>query len=148
MKLSRTPFVSTLLADPITKVVCYFRQDCVGSIRAFQFGVLRHSEWIFLVFVVVVVVVFVCFLFNNYSLVIVCIFSFKSGTSRINHHTASLRLLGTLKFHVMRTQSLQVLPLKPAVGQYICFLANFYPSGPFTCIFPKPFPSFSCASCG
>ena len=45
----------------------------------------------------------------------------------------------------MRSQSLKVLPLKPEVGQYIAmhaaltardfFLANFYPSGPFTCIF-------------
>ena len=52
----------------------------------------------------------------------------------------------------------KVLPLKPGVGKYIAihttltardiFLANFYPSGPFTCIFPKPLLSFSCASCG
>ena len=52
-----------------------------------------------------------------------------------------------LKFHLIRTQSLKVLPLNPAVGQYIAmhatltardfFLANFYPSGPFTCIFSK-----------
>ena len=51
----------------------------------------------------------------------------------------------------MRTRSLKVLPLKPGVGQYIAthatltarnfFLANFYLSGPFTCIFPKPLPS-------
>ena len=27
-------------------------------------------------------------------------------------------------------------------------LANFYPSGPFTCIFPKPLSSFSCVGCG
>ena len=49
-------------------------------------------------------------------------------------------------------------PLKPGVGQYIAmhatltargfFLANIYPSGPFTCIFPKLLPSFSCVSCG
>ena len=42
---------------------------------------------------------------------------------------------------------MKVLPLKPGVGQYIamhaaltardCCLANFYPSGPFTCIFPN-----------
>ena len=48
---------------------------------------------------------------------------------------------------VERTQSLKVLPLKPGVGQYIVihatltardfFLANFYPSGPFTCILKK-----------
>ena len=45
----------------------------------------------------------------------------------------------------MRTQSLEVLSLKPEVAQYIAmhavltardfFLANFHPSGPFTCIF-------------
>ena len=50
-----------------------------------------------------------------------------------------------LKSHLVRTQSLNVLPLKPGVGQYIAihatltardfFLAYFYPSGPFTCIF-------------
>ena len=49
-----------------------------------------------------------------------------------------------LKSHLIRTQSLNVLPLKPGVGQYMAmhatftardfFLANFYPSGPFTCI--------------
>ena len=63
-----------------------------------------------------------------------------------------------LKSHLMRTQSLKVLLLKPGVGQYIAmhatltardfFLANFYPSSPFTCIFSKPLPSFSCVSCG
>ena len=50
-----------------------------------------------------------------------------------------------LKSHLVRTQSLNVLPLKPVVGQDIAihatlrardfFLAYFYPSGPFTCIF-------------
>ena len=50
-----------------------------------------------------------------------------------------------LKSHLVRTQSLNVLPLKPGVGQYIAihakltardfFLAYFYTSGPFTCIF-------------
>ena len=62
------------------------------------------------------------------------------------------------KSHLMRTQSLSVLPLKPGVGQYIAmhsmltardfFLVNFYPSCPFTCIFSKPLASFSCVSCG
>ena len=57
-----------------------------------------------------------------------------------------------LKSHLVRTQSLNVLPLKPAVGQYIAIhatltardfvLANFYPSGPFTCIFSKTSPEF------
>ena len=55
-----------------------------------------------------------------------------------------------LKSHLVRTQSLNVLPLKPGVGQYIAihatltagnfFLAYVYPSGPFTCIFSKPLP--------
>ena len=50
-----------------------------------------------------------------------------------------------LKSHLVRTQSLNVLPLKPGVGQYIgihatltardFFLAYFYTSGTFTCIF-------------
>ena len=50
-----------------------------------------------------------------------------------------------LNSHLVRTQSLNVLPWKPEVGQYIAmhatltardfFLAYFYPSGPFTCIF-------------
>ena len=58
-----------------------------------------------------------------------------------------------LKSHLMRTQSLNVLPLKPGVGQYIAihatltardfFLACFYTSGPFTCIFSKTSPDFS-----
>ena len=67
-----------------------------------------------------------------------------------------------LKSHLMRTQSLKLLPLKPGVGQYIAmhatltardfFLANFYPSNPFTYIFffflPKPLLIFPCVSCG
>ena len=57
-----------------------------------------------------------------------------------------------LRSRLMRTQSLNVLPLKPGVGQYIAIhatltardvlLAYFYLSGPFTCIFPKPLPIF------
>ena len=57
-----------------------------------------------------------------------------------------------LKSLLLRTQSLKVLLLKPGVGQYKAihatltarnfFLANFYPSGPFICIFSKPLPSF------
>ena len=52
----------------------------------------------------------------------------------------------------VRTQSLNVIPLKPEVGQYIAilatltardfFLAYFYLSSPFACIFPKPVPVF------
>ena len=57
-----------------------------------------------------------------------------------------------LKSHLVRTQSLNVLPFKPGVGQYIAihatltardfFLAYFYPSSPFTCIFSKTSPNF------
>ena len=57
-----------------------------------------------------------------------------------------------LKCHSMRTRSSKVLPLRPGVGQYMAinatltardyFLANFYPSGPFTCIFSKSSPEF------
>ena len=63
-----------------------------------------------------------------------------------------------LMSHLLSTQSLKVLPLNPGVGQYIAihvtptardfFLADYYPSGPLTCIFPKPLPSFSCVGCG
>ena len=59
-----------------------------------------------------------------------------------------------LESHLMRTQSLKVLPLKPGVGQYIAMHATLtardfflYPSGPFICIFQKPLLSFSCVSC-
>ena len=51
-----------------------------------------------------------------------------------------------------RTQSLNGLSLKPGVGQYVVihatltardfFLAYFYPSSPFTCIFSKTSPNF------
>ena len=57
-----------------------------------------------------------------------------------------------IKSHLLRTQSLKVLPLKPGVGQYIAihatltaraiFLSYFYPSGPFICIFSKTSPDF------
>ena len=49
-------------------------------------------------------------------------------------------------------------PLKPGVGEYIAMHATFtardflpayfYPSGPLTCIFPKPLLIFSCVGCG
>ena len=57
-----------------------------------------------------------------------------------------------IKAHLVRKESLNVLPLEPRVGQYTViqatltvrdfFLANFYPSGPFTCIFSKTSPEF------
>ena len=58
-----------------------------------------------------------------------------------------------LKSHLVRTQSLNIFPLKPGVGQYLAihatltardfFLAYFYTSGPFTSIFSKTSPEFS-----
>ena len=66
--------------------------------------------------------------------------------SPVLFHSGELRTQ-KLKSHLVRTQSLNVLPLKPGVGQYIAihatltardfFLAYFCPSGPFTCIFSK-----------
>ena len=63
-----------------------------------------------------------------------------------------------LKSHLVRTQSLNILPFKPGVGLYIAiratlrardfFLAYFYLSGPFTCNFSKTSPNFFCVSCG
>ena len=63
-----------------------------------------------------------------------------------------------LKSHLVRTQSLNVLALKPGVGQYIAIhatltardfvLAYFSPSGPLTCIFSKTSPDFSCIGYG
>ena len=67
-----------------------------------------------------------------------------------------------LKSHLMRTQSLKVLPLKPGIGQYIAthatltardfFLDDFYPSSPFTRIFfqnlSQVFPVLAAANTG
>ena len=63
-----------------------------------------------------------------------------------------------LKSHLVRIQSLNVLPLEPGVVQYIAihatptardfFLAYFYSSSLFTCIFSKTSPDFSCVGCG
>ena len=63
-----------------------------------------------------------------------------------------------LKTHMLRTQSSKILPFEPGAGLYMAMhavptamdfsLVSFYPSGPFTCIFPKPLLSFSCVGCG
>ena len=55
--------------------------------------------------------------------------------------------LRTQKLNPIWWEHLNYIPLKPGVGQYIAihatltamdfFLAYFYPSGPFTCIFSK-----------
>ena len=61
--------------------------------------------------------------------------------------------ISVFKSHLVRTQTLNVHTFKPGVSQYIAihttltardfFLAFFYPSSPFTCIFfPKPLPIF------
>ena len=60
-----------------------------------------------------------------------------------------------LQSYLVRTQGLNVLPLKPGVGQYVAnraalaagdfFLAFFFPSGPFT--FPQSIPIFP-VGCG
>ena len=72
-------------------------------------------------------------------------------------HSGELRTQ-KLESHLLRTQSLKVLPLNPGTGQYIAthatltakdfFLSNCHPFDPFTCIFRKPLPSFSCVGCG
>ena len=77
--------------------------------------------------------------------------AFFQNLSRFFSRSGELRTQ-KLKSHLMRTQSLNVLPLKPGVGQYIAihatltardfFLAYFYTSGPFTCIFSKTSPKF------
>ena len=63
-----------------------------------------------------------------------------------------------LKSHLVRIQSLNVLPLKPGVGQYIAihatltardfFLAYFYPLMSIHLHFPQTSPDFSCVGCG
>ena len=84
------------------------------------------------------------------------VISFISLLSSLNR-SGELRTQ-KLKSHLVRTQSLNVLALKPGLGQYIAihatltardfFLTYFYPSSPFTCIFSKPLPIFSCVGCG
>ena len=63
-----------------------------------------------------------------------------------------------LKSRLVRTQSLNVLPLKPGVGQYNHDMLHLLPGISFLLIstlpvhspafFPKPLPSFSCVGCG
>ena len=85
----------------------------------------------------------------NYS---ICTILCSSVWVLLNPSSGELRTQ-KLKSHLVRTQSLNVLSLKPGVGQYIAihaaltargfFLAYFYLSGPFTCIFSKTSPDFS-----
>ena len=89
----------------------------------------------------------------------VCFFFFFSLSSNEERVSWCFELqTQKLKSHLVRTQSLNVLPLKPTVRKYIAihatltardfFFAYFYPSCPFTCIFPKTSPAFSCVGCG
>ena len=78
-----------------------------------------------------------------------------TGHGNLNHkplpRSGELRTQ-KLKSHLVRTQSSNVLRLKPAVGQYIAIHAtltarNFFPtyfylSSPFTCIFSRPLPMY------
>ena len=74
------------------------------------------------------------------------IFAFSFDPLQLTSRSGELRTQ-KLKSHLVKTQSLNVLPLKPGVGQYVAilvardfFLIYLYPSGPFTCIYPKPLP--------
>ena len=63
-----------------------------------------------------------------------------------------------LKSHLVRTQSLNILPCKPGVGQYIAMHAQLLPGSSSLLIStlpvhspafsPKPLPVFSCVGCG
>ena len=62
-----------------------------------------------------------------------------------------------LKSHLVRTQSLNVLPLKPGVGQYIVYMLRLLPGISFLLISTLPIhspaffqnlPGFSCVGCG
>ena len=80
-----------------------------------------------------------------------------SNVSPLSGPAVGLLRTQKLKSHLVRTQSLNVLPLKPGVGQYIAiyatltirdfFLAYFYPFSPLTRIFSKTSPDFSCVGC-
>ena len=83
--------------------------------------------------------------------------AFEAWTARRPNKQSRSGELRTLKLksHLLRTQTLRVLPLKPEGCQYIAihatlpvrdfFPASIYPSGPFTCIFSKTSPeSFLC----
>ena len=88
-------------------------------------------------------------------IIIVIIIKVIERKNTANTHWKLFSELRTQKLgsHLVSAQSLIVLPLKPGVGPYIAihatltardfFLAYFYPSGPFTCIFPKTSPVFS-----
>ena len=75
-------------------------------------------------------------------------------TTRVIHETAPQWRAADAEIKVPSVENTELKrsPLKPGVGQYIAvhatltarefFLAYFYPSGPFICIFSKPSPDF------
>ena len=76
----------------------------------------------------------------------------SSCTSTYLHLCSRELQMQKLNSHLVRTQSANILPLKPGAGQHIViyamltarvfFLAYFYPSSPFTCIFSKTSQNF------
>ena len=94
-----------------------------------------------------------CFVILDKYKVIIIVFSVFSNIafSPVIPRSGELRMQ-KLKSHLVRTQSLNVLPLKSGVGQYIAmhatltardfFLSYFYPSSPVTCIFFQNFSRF------
>ena len=92
-----------------------------------------------------------CWLGRRPQLTTICSLERAAIVSLTESRSGELRTQ-KLKSHLLRTQSLKVLPLKPGVGQYIAihatltatdfFLAYFYPSSPPTCIFSKASPDF------
>ena len=90
--------------------------------------------------------------------VVYCFSNTSQSRCGLSHHRSGDLRTQKIKSHLVGTQSLNVLPLKPGVGQCIAihttltardfFLAYFYTSGPFTCIFSKTSPDFSCVGCG
>ena len=89
-----------------------------------------------------------------------CVCSVVQTTDFISRPRSGELRTQKLKSHLVKTQSLNVLPFKPEVGQAVyshtcyaycqgfLFLACFYTSGPFNTIFSKASPDFSCVGCG
>ena len=97
---------------------------------------------------------FVTFYLGCHQHVIIAFNSIMNQTDGFNQGCSRSWELRTqkLKTNLLRSQSLNVFHLKPGVPPYISihatltardfFLANVYPSGPFTCIFSKTSPEF------
>ena len=91
--------------------------------------------------------------FANFPMLFLVILSVSVNLSVSQFFVLSCSLRN-LKSHLVRTQSLNVLPLKPGVGQHIAiyatltardfFLAYFHPSDPHLHFFKNPFKFFLC----